>query len=40
MRRMPSLHVNRVLAHHFPNQTIVFISHRIPALKWVDELSF
>jgi len=26
------------LIQHFPNQTIVFISHRISALKWVDRL--
>ena len=26
------------LAQHFPNQTIVFISHRISALKWVDQI--
>ncbi len=26
------------LAHHFSNQTILFISHRISALKWVDRI--
>jgi ABC-type bacteriocin/lantibiotic exporter with double-glycine peptidase domain len=26
------------LAHHFSNQTILFISHRIAALKWVDRI--
>jgi ATP-binding cassette subfamily B protein len=26
------------LAKHFPHQTIVFISHRIAALKWVDRI--
>jgi len=26
------------LAEHFPHQTIVFISHRISALKWVDHI--
>ncbi len=26
------------LAHYFANQTIVFISHRISALKWVDRV--
>jgi len=26
------------LTRHFPNQTIVFISHRISALKWVDRI--
>jgi len=26
------------LAQHFPHQTIVFISHRISALKWVDRI--
>jgi ABC-type bacteriocin/lantibiotic exporter with double-glycine peptidase domain len=26
------------LSRHFPNQTIVFISHRISALKWVDRI--
>jgi ABC-type bacteriocin/lantibiotic exporter with double-glycine peptidase domain len=26
------------LSKHFPNQTIVFISHRISALKWVDRI--
>jgi ABC-type multidrug transport system fused ATPase/permease subunit len=26
------------LAHHFSSQTIVFISHRISALKWVDRI--
>jgi ABC-type bacteriocin/lantibiotic exporter with double-glycine peptidase domain len=26
------------LAKHFPDQTIVFISHRIAALKWVDRI--
>ena len=26
------------LAKHFPTQTIVFISHRISALKWVDRI--
>jgi len=26
------------LAEHFPYQTIVFISHRISALKWVDRI--
>ena len=26
------------LAHHFSEQTIVFISHRISALKWVDRI--
>jgi ABC-type bacteriocin/lantibiotic exporter with double-glycine peptidase domain len=26
------------LARHFPSQTIVFVSHRIAALKWVDRI--
>ena len=26
------------LAQHFPHQTIVFVSHRISALKWVDRI--
>jgi len=26
------------LAHYFSNQTILFISHRISALKWVDRI--
>lgn len=26
------------LAEHFPNQTMVFVSHRIAALKWVDRI--
>jgi len=26
------------LAQHFPRQTIVFVSHRISALKWVDRI--
>lgn len=26
------------LARHLPNQTIVFVSHRIAALKWVDRI--
>jgi len=26
------------LAQHFPHQTIIFISHRISALKWVDRI--
>jgi len=26
------------LARHFPHQTIVFISHRISALQWVDRI--
>lgn len=26
------------LAHYFPEQTILFISHRISALKWVDRI--
>ena len=26
------------LAEHFPHQTIVFVSHRIAALKWVDRI--
>jgi len=26
------------LAQHFPNQTIVFISHRISAVKWLDRI--
>jgi len=26
------------LAKHFPHQTIIFISHRISALKWVDRI--
>src|SRR5437016_1016322 len=26
------------LAQHFQNQTIVFVSHRIAALKWVDRI--
>jgi ABC-type bacteriocin/lantibiotic exporter with double-glycine peptidase domain len=26
------------LAHYFPSQTILFISHRIAALKWVDRI--
>ncbi len=26
------------LAQHFPHQTIVFISHRLSALKWVDRI--
>ena len=26
------------LAQHFPNQTMVFVSHRIAALKWVDRI--
>jgi ABC-type bacteriocin/lantibiotic exporter with double-glycine peptidase domain len=26
------------LTHHFSNQTILFISHRIAALKWVDRI--
>lgn len=26
------------LARHFPHQTIVFVSHRIAALKWVDRI--
>jgi len=30
--------VFRNLARHFPNQTIIFISHRIAALKWVDDI--
>jgi ABC-type multidrug transport system fused ATPase/permease subunit len=30
--------VFRRLAQHFPNQTIMFISHRISAIKWVDRI--
>ncbi len=26
------------LAHHFPHQTIIFVSHRISALDWVDRI--
>ena len=26
------------LAQHFPKQTIVFVSHRIASLKWVDRI--
>jgi ABC-type bacteriocin/lantibiotic exporter with double-glycine peptidase domain len=26
------------LAEHFPHQTIIFISHRVSALKWVDRI--